>query len=129
MKQKFRGVQDEAYALFQIKNNAYGEAYKNYGSVGILIRMGEKLNRYLSISNKKIEISGDEYLRDTLITSLPDNLKVGGNLGLGYTKIKSLPDTLTVNGWLDLRNSILSKKYTKEQLKQMLPGVEEDIYV
>jgi hypothetical protein len=30
--------------------------------------------------------------------SLPDNLKVGGNLYLGSTKITSLPDNLYVGG-------------------------------
>ena len=39
----------------------------------------------------------------TSLTSLPDNLIVGGDLVLkGCTSLTSLPDNLTVGMWLDL---------------------------
>lgn len=41
---------------------------------------------------------GNIDLSDTNITSLPDNLKVGGSLDLSRTKITSLPDSLSVYG-------------------------------
>ena len=44
-------------------------------------------------------------LRETGITSLPDNLTVGGWLDLRGTGITALPDNLTVGGWLDLRGT------------------------
>ena len=44
-------------------------------------------------------------LRGTGITSLPDNLTVGGGLYLRDTGITSLPDNLTVGGYLDLRDT------------------------
>ena len=48
-------------------------------------------------------MGGGLYLRGTGITSLPDNLTVGGYLDLeGCTGITSLPDNLTVGGYLDL---------------------------
>ena len=51
-----------------------------------------------------------------------------GNLDLSYTQITSLPDNLEVGGHLYLRNTPISKKYTAEELKRMLPGVEGKIY-
>ena len=48
---------------------------------------------------------GDLYLANTQITSLPDNLKVGGGLYLGNTPITSLPDNLEVGGDLYLDNT------------------------
>jgi len=96
-----------------------------------------------------LKVGGDLNLMNTPITSLPNNLKVGGDLNLENTKINSLPDNLTVGGALDLTNTPitslpnnlkvgrylnlgntpLSKKYTKEQIKQMVPNVEGDIYL
>ena len=48
---------------------------------------------------------GNLDLENTPITSLPDNLIVGGDLYLTNSKITSLPDNLTVSGWLDLYNT------------------------
>ena len=44
-------------------------------------------------------------LRGTGITALPDNLTVGGGLDLSGTGITALPDNLTVGGGLDLRGT------------------------
>ncbi len=44
-------------------------------------------------------------LGGTQITSLPDNLIVGGGLNLRGTRITSLPDNLTVGGGLDLQGT------------------------
>jgi hypothetical protein len=96
-----------------------------------------------------LKVGGNLYLDDTPITSIPDNLKVGGSLSLAYTKITSLPDNLTVGGYFSLISTKItslpdnltvegslylmytpiSEKYTKEQLKEMLPGVQGKIIV
>ncbi len=51
-----------------------------------------------------ITVGGNLNLYDcTSLKSLPDNLSVGGNLNLyGCTSLKSLPDNLSVGGNLDL---------------------------
>ena len=71
-----------------------------------------------------LSVKGDLYLYEAPIKTLPDNLTVGGNLFLSYTPIQELPDSLSVEGDLYLRNTPLAKKYTREQLKQLLPGVK-----
>ena len=64
----------------------------------------EQTGRQLNIKNNKPYYAGDLDLDGcTGITSLPDNLTVGGYLDLdGCTGITSLPDNLTVGGYLDL---------------------------
>ena len=60
-------IQDEAKELFRKKNQDYGDAFADYGTVGILVRMGDKIRRFQSITNKGINLVEDEKLRDTLI--------------------------------------------------------------
>jgi hypothetical protein len=54
---------------------------------------------------------------------------VGGDLWLTNTRITSLPSDLKVKKRLSLKDTPISKKYTKEQIKQMVPGIEGDIVV
>jgi len=60
-------IQMEAFELFCKKNADYGDAFADYGTVGVLVRMGDKIQRMQSISNKGIQLVDDEKLRDTLI--------------------------------------------------------------
>lgn len=60
-------VQKEAYELFQKKNRDYGEAFADFGPVGVLIRVGDKIRRLVSISKSGVTLVNDEGLRDTLI--------------------------------------------------------------
>ena len=39
---KVEKVQAEALELFKQKNQQYGNAFAKYGTVGVMIRMGEK---------------------------------------------------------------------------------------
>jgi hypothetical protein len=73
-------------------------------------------------------VGNNLWLIDTPITSLPENLTVGSSLYLRNTKITSLPDDLTVEGDLFLQRTPISKQYTGEQIKQMVPGIKGDIY-
>lgn len=63
----FRKIQDEAFELFKRKNADYGSVYAEYGVVGGLIRIEDKIKRFRTISKNKIELVQDEKLRDTLI--------------------------------------------------------------
>ena len=60
-------VQKEAKELFRKKNADYGDAFATYGSIGILVRLGDKIRRLQSISSNKIILIDDEKIRDTLI--------------------------------------------------------------
>jgi hypothetical protein len=71
------------------------ERAKNYQIV-----LQKKIQQYIKDGGK-----GNLNLRNTPITSLPDNLQVGGVLDLHNTPITSLPDNLQVGGYLDLFNT------------------------
>jgi len=60
-------VQNEAKELFRKKNIDYGDAFATYGTVGILVRLGDKIQRFLSITSKSVTLVEDEKLKDTLL--------------------------------------------------------------
>ena len=64
---QLEAVQAEAKELFRKKNADYGDAFATYGTVGILVRLGDKIHRLQSITSKGINLIEDEKLRDTLI--------------------------------------------------------------
>ena len=60
-------VQLEARQLFEKKNKDYGDAFATYGPVGVLVRIGDKIQRLQSIHKRGITLVEDEKMRDTLI--------------------------------------------------------------
>ena len=53
--------------LFTRKNKDYGDAFANFGTVGVIVRMGDKINRLSSVTKNKISLVKNESIRDTLI--------------------------------------------------------------
>uniref|UniRef100_A0A6C0H3U9 Nucleotide modification associated domain-containing protein n=1 Tax=viral metagenome TaxID=1070528 RepID=A0A6C0H3U9_9ZZZZ len=64
---QMQSIQNEGLELFKRKNQDYGDAFANYGVVGVLVRMGDKIARLQSISTKSVSLVDSESLRDTLI--------------------------------------------------------------
>tara|TARA_R110000851_G_scaffold54443_1_gene128485 strand:+ start:247 stop:540 length:294 start_codon:yes stop_codon:yes gene_type:complete len=63
----FLRQQVELYKIFLQKNTAYGNSYQQFGAVGVIMRMGDKLMRLKTITQSSVSIDmGDESLRDTL---------------------------------------------------------------
>ena len=60
-------VQNESLLLFKKKNSDYGDAFATYGTIGVIVRMGDKIQRLISVSNNGINLVDTESLRDTLI--------------------------------------------------------------
>lgn len=60
-------IQCEAKELFSKKNQDYGDAFANCGPIGVLVRIGDKIQRLQSISSSGITLVQDERLRDSLI--------------------------------------------------------------
>jgi hypothetical protein len=65
--EQMKKIQSEALELFTKKNNDYGDAFAKYGPIGVLMRMEDKLHRYMSITRNGINLVNDEGIRDTLI--------------------------------------------------------------
>lgn len=65
--EQLQKVQSDALTLFQKKNKDYGDAFANYGTIGVLVRLSDKISRAVSISKSSVTLVNDESLRDTLI--------------------------------------------------------------
>ena len=65
-------------------------------------------------------VGGWLILRGTPIESLGNLISVGENLDLEATPIKSLGNLQSVGGNMDLEGTPLSKKYTEDQIRQMV---------
>lgn len=68
--QQIIAVQSEGLELLKIKNNDYGDAFAEYGVIAVLIRMGDKIKRLLTIDKNNITLVNDERLRDTTFIDL-----------------------------------------------------------
>ena len=66
-KQQHLNVQKEAHELFIKKNKDYGDSFANYGPIGVIVRMGDKIQRLVSIKKNGINMVKNEGIRDTLI--------------------------------------------------------------
>jgi hypothetical protein len=60
-------IQKDALELFKKKNSDYGDAFATYGTIGVMVRITDKLNRFVNINNTSVSLVKNETIRDTLI--------------------------------------------------------------
>jgi hypothetical protein len=65
--QQMIDVQQRGLELFKKKNQDYGDAFAKYGTIGVLMRIEDKIQRALSITNSGITLVNDERIEDTLL--------------------------------------------------------------
>ena len=65
--QQLEEIHKEALELFKRKNKDYGDAFADFGLIGILVRLNDKLKRAISITENSISLVEDEKIKDTLI--------------------------------------------------------------
>ena len=65
--EQLQTIQQEALELFKKKNVDYGDAFATYGSVGVIVRIGDKISHLTNISSNKVQLVDDEGMRNTLI--------------------------------------------------------------
>lgn len=85
-------IQREGLDLFRRKNADYGDAFATYGAIGVLIRMGDKIKRLMSISATEVRMVDDESMYDTLL-----DLHNYAAMALMLLKEKKTLTTPTVN--------------------------------
>ena len=95
----------------------------------------QSVGGYLDLSHSPIEslgnlesVGGGLFLRNTPIKSLGNLISVGSYLELRNTQIESLGNLMSVGGYLDLKNTPISKKYTEEEIRQMV-NVKGHIFI
>ena len=64
---QMKTIQSKGIELFKQKNNDYGDAFATYGIIGILIRIQDKINRSITITQNGIHLVKDERIEDTLL--------------------------------------------------------------
>jgi hypothetical protein len=64
---QLKTVQLEAAELFEKKNKDYGDSFADFGPVGVIIRLGDKINRLSNVTNNGVNLVKTESIRDTLI--------------------------------------------------------------
>jgi len=64
---QYEKINSEAKSLFIKKNADYGDAFAEYGALGVLIRLNDKIKRVISVSKNNISLVDNESIRDTLI--------------------------------------------------------------
>jgi len=142
-----RGSKEEKDKVLIRRINDKIQEYIKNGSEGRLMLVGS-LIRFLPKNLTKV--GGSLNLFYSQIEKLPDNLMVNGYLDLESCKnLKSLPNGLKVKYYLDLRHTNLTSlpsdlevggdlalyrtpianRYTKEQIREMVPGVKGGIYL
>jgi hypothetical protein len=60
-------IQSEALELFIKKNTDYGDAFAEFGVIGVLVRIEDKIKRSIHITRNSVQLVNDETIRDTLI--------------------------------------------------------------
>lgn len=64
---QMKEIHEQALELFKRKNTDYGDAFAEFGAIGVIMRIEDKLKRLLSISKNKITLVDDETMKDTLL--------------------------------------------------------------
>ena len=93
-------VQKEGLELFKKKNADYGDSFANFGPVGVIVRMGDKINRLSSVTKNGVNLVNNESVRDTLIDLhnysamaimlIDENKKIPHNVTLPESNIKKV---------------------------------------
>jgi hypothetical protein len=65
--EQMKQIQSTALELFRKKNIDYGDAFAKFGVIGVLMRIEDKIQRSLSITNNGVNLVGDEGIKDTLL--------------------------------------------------------------
>ena len=65
--EQMKQIQSTALELFTKKNTDYGDAFAEFGVIGVLMRIEDKIKRALSITKNGIHLVNDESIRDTML--------------------------------------------------------------
>ena len=56
----------ENHVLFENKNSDYGNSFTDFGLIGIIVRLNDKINRILNLTKKSNIMKVDEKIEDTI---------------------------------------------------------------
>ena len=105
--------------LEELENHPDGAQYKYYDNWDL---SGSNVldKKIKSILPNNLYVQGSLWLADRKLTKLPDKLHVEGKLIIWDSNITELPDYLYVGLDLIIENIPLAKKYTNEQIREIV---------
>ena len=66
--EQLKNIQDKCREIFEKKNSDYGDSFSSHGTVGVMVRIADKLTRFTNVTKNKLELKvDDETLKDTLM--------------------------------------------------------------
>jgi beta-glucosidase/6-phospho-beta-glucosidase/beta-galactosidase len=65
--EQMKEIQKRGYELFVKKNIDYGDSFAKYGIIGVLMRIEDKIQRAMTITNNGVNLVNDEGIQDTLL--------------------------------------------------------------
>ena len=65
--EQIKKIQGDSLELFSKKNADYGDAFAKFGTIGVLMRIEDKIQRALSITKNGVNLVNDEGIKDTLL--------------------------------------------------------------
>jgi len=65
--EQMKQIQSKALELFAKKNTDYGDAFAEFGVIGVLMRIEDKIKRSVSITKNGVNLINDESIRDTML--------------------------------------------------------------
>ena len=98
----------------KLKNHPDGIQYKHVGVLDLDSSNIRKLPKYLYVTSYLSLNNCNQ------ITELPDGLHVDQSLMIIGTSIEEIPDNLYVNGDIYIYDTPLAKKYTDEEIYEMI---------
>lgn len=65
---QLKNIQDKCREIFEKKNADYGDSFSSHGTIGVMVRIADKLTRFTNVTKNKLELKvDDETLCDTLM--------------------------------------------------------------
>jgi hypothetical protein len=66
--EQLKNIQDKCREIFEKKNADYGDSFSSHGTIGVMVRIADKLTRFTNVTKNKLELKvDDETLKDTLM--------------------------------------------------------------
>ena len=118
--EQMKKVQNCALEMFRKKNADYGDAFAEFGVIGILMRIQDKIQRSLSITKNGVNLVIDENIRDTL-------MDLHNYAAMGVMLLDEIPNEDSFNETIGLVHGDpdhygRTEKWTCPYCSQLVPG-------
>ena len=58
--EQLKNIPDKCRDIFEKKNADYGDSFSSHGTVGVMVRISDKLTRFTNVTKNKIELKVDD---------------------------------------------------------------------